>query len=82
MTGNSRSPNRLLELLPVLVAMVFHAVTFHRWLLVIPAGLVLLAAILSNLSAGVSMLRALVAGVIGLTAGIALMMTSVPPPAV
>ncbi len=80
MTGESSLPKRLLELLPVLAAMVFHAITFERWLLVIPTGLVLLAAVLSNVSAGVSMLRAMVAGVIGLTAGVALMMTSVPPP--
>lgn len=80
MTQKSRTRNRLIELFPVLAAMMFHAVTFHRWLLVIPAGLVLLAAILSNVSAGVSMLRALVAGVIGLTAGVALMMISEPPP--
>ena len=38
MTGESSLPKRLLELLPVLAAMVFHAITFERWLLVIPAG--------------------------------------------
>lgn len=80
MIGESSLPKRLLELLPVLAAMVFHAITFERWLLVISTGLVLLTAVLSNVSAGVSMRRVIVAGAIGLTAGVALMMTSVPPP--
>ena len=80
MTGEFSLPKRLLEVSPVLAAMVFHAVTFERWLMVIPAGFVLIAAVLSNVSAGVSMRRAMVAGVIGLTAGVALMVTSIPPP--
>ena len=80
MTGESSLPKRLLEVLAVLAAMVFHAITFERWLLVIPAGFMLLAAVLSNASAAVTMLHTIVAAVIGLTAGVALMMSSVPPP--
>ena len=84
MTGESSLPKRLLELSPVLAAMVFHAVTVERWLLVIPTGLVLIAAGLSNVAARGSMRgsmrAALVAVVIGLTAGVAMMLTSVPPP--
>ncbi len=80
MTGESSLPKRLLELLPVLAAMVFHAITFERWLLVIPAALMLLAAVWLNISVAVSTRRAVVAGAIGLIAGIAMMMASVPPP--
>ena len=70
---------RLLEVLPLLTALVFHAIALDRWLLALAVGLGLLVIVILDLSASPSTRRWYTAGGLGLLAGLAMLAISVPP---
>jgi transglutaminase-like putative cysteine protease len=72
---------RLVELLPVFAALVLHAVAHGRWLLCAPVMVGLAWAALAGARIDYSPARLLLAGVLGLGAGAAMLWVSEPPTA-
>lgn len=80
-TDNVSRYGRLVELMPVLAALVVHAVAHGRWLLCAPVMVGLLWAGLADVRVEYSPARLLLAGALGLGAGAAMLWVSEPPTA-
>lgn len=78
---NSSRLVRFLELTPVLAALALHAVAHGRWLLCAPLMVGLVGATLAGVRVDYTPARLLLAGALGLGAGVAMLGVSVPPTA-
>jgi hypothetical protein len=76
-TASART-KRSLEVLPVLAALVCHAIALDRWLLALPVGLALAAVVVFDVSATATIRRFSIASGVGLLAGLAMLAVSVP----
>jgi transglutaminase-like putative cysteine protease len=72
---------RLVELLPVFTALALHAVAHGRWLLCAPLMVALVWAALAGVRVDYTPARLLLAGALGLAAGLAMLGVSTPPTA-
>jgi transglutaminase-like putative cysteine protease len=79
MISASATSKRLIEVVPLLAAMAFHAIAFQRWLLVLPIALLLVSTAFSGVSVSVSRNRLVTTCVAGLMAGVAMLAISEPP---